>query len=81
RRVKSTIDGVKSFSSFKVTEPDVPPTATPAPTPTPAPSVDPAAGVAFRPVGPGHATQFWLCPIRSQAYIRLGQYSDPIDRR
>ena len=44
RRVESTIGGVKSFASFKVTEPDVPPTATPAP--TPAPSVDPAAGLA-----------------------------------
>ncbi len=40
RRVESTIGGVKSFASFKVTEPDVPPTA------TPAPSVDPAAGLA-----------------------------------
>lgn len=46
RRVESTIGGVKSFASFKVTAPDVPPTATPAPTPTPAPSVGPAEGLA-----------------------------------
>ena len=44
RRVESTIGGVKSFTSFKVTEHDVPSSATPAL--TPAPSVDPAAGLA-----------------------------------
>ena len=41
--VSSTVGGVKSFSSFNVLEPDVPPTPTfaptPAPTPTPAPSI------------------------------------------
>ena len=38
--MESTSGGVKSFASFMVTEPDVPPIA------TPAPSVDPAAGLA-----------------------------------
>lgn len=46
--VASTIGNVKSFSSFNVTEPAVPPTPTPAPTPTPtpAPSITPALGLA-----------------------------------
>ena len=44
--MESTIGGVKSFTSFRVTELDVPPTPTSAPTPTPAPSVDPAEGLA-----------------------------------
>lgn len=37
---------VRSITSFKVTEPDIPPTPTLAPTPTPAPSVTPDAGLA-----------------------------------
>lgn len=44
--VAVTIGGLKSFSSFNVTEPDVPPTPIIAPTPTPAPSIDPALGLA-----------------------------------
>ncbi len=44
--VSSTVGGVKSFSSFNVLEPDVPPTPTFAPTPTPAPSITPAIGLA-----------------------------------
>ena len=44
--VSSTVGGVKSFSSFNVLEPDVPPTPTFAPTPTSAPSITPAIGLA-----------------------------------
>jgi hypothetical protein len=44
--VASTIGSVRSFSSFNVTVPDVPPTPTLAPTPTPAPSIDPRVGLA-----------------------------------
>ena len=44
--VSSTVGGVKSFSSFNVLQPDVPPTPTFAPTPTPAPSITPAIGLA-----------------------------------
>ena len=44
--VASTVGGVKSFSSFNVTAPDVPDTPTPAPTPTPSPSINPAVGLA-----------------------------------
>ena len=44
--VPSTVGGVKSFSSFNVLQPDVPPTPTFAPTPTPASSITPSIGLA-----------------------------------